>query len=252
MTYYAINDITITTLDARLEHYNRKKVNELGIREESYELRQRFAEQTSNLENLEKERSQKEVELDSIKKQVVATSAELRKLEEALKECYDRFIDNLSQYEDTIMRRIASGDEAFKGLEKVFIREEDNCEDYVYRPAFNYKTDESGEVENNYCSYGANNESHARQNDCRLDAIERAIVGDDGILVTSERGLYDNEIIRIFAFFYREAKPKKLEAVLARFKKAIEDEEWVGEKYRGDIERYLFDLYIAPKTTQKT
>ena len=128
----------------------------------------------------------------------------------------------------------------------------DNYEDYIYRPAFNCKIDESGEVENNYYSYGENNESHARQNDCRLDAIERAIVGDDGILVTSERGLYGDEIIHIFAFFYREAKPKKLEAVLARFKKAIEDEEWVGEKYRGDIERYLFDLYIAPKTTQKT
>ena len=224
----------------------------MSIREQSYALKQNLDRWNKELDNLRKQKSQKEAELDKISKEVNAYQRGADELSEKLKDDFNHFIDNLCRYEQALMRRIISGDEAFRGLEKVFIREDcsGRGDVYVYRPAFTCVLGESS-AHNEYCiSYETT--SYARQDDCRLGAIESAIVGEGGVLVKSEVTMHGDDIIRLFAFFYREAKPKKLPDVLERFKKAIEGEEWCRKVYDHTLERYLFDLYITPKTTQKT
>ena len=223
----------------------------MGTREKTYALKQNLDRWNKELDNLMKQKSQKEAELDKISKEANAYQKGVDEMSEKLKDDFNHFIDNLSRYEQTLMRRIISGDEAFGGLEKVFIREDyiGGGNEYVYRPAFTCVPGESS-AHNEYC-IDCDTTSYARQDDCRLGAIESAIVGD-GVLVKSELTLHGHDIIRLFAFFYREAKPKKLPDVLERFKKAIEGEEWNRKTYNYTLERYLFDLYITPKTTQKT
>ena len=219
-------------------------------KDNSFEVKKMLDAQKAKAAELVEERSEKTKELKAIEAAIKNTDEEITRLDKLFEENYEYFCESLDRYCQHLMKRIWQKDAALEMLENVFIRRATSGYEFYYERLFVVGKDErDGEF---YPVYDDDNRSYLRSSDRRLETLERAIIGEDGVLIYEKDSSMDaNESMYLLAYFYHEAKKKDLPAIIARVKEEIEKADWKEVMKPGErnVRRYLFHLYFTPRDT---